>query len=100
MSLHLEMAPDVGIREADDIAERVKAALRDEPGIQDAQTHLEPLEQPVATHPAQDRDHPEDSERRRISRLVVNRTASDRGSYACCMPPRSSRFVSVVSPST
>lgn len=66
MSLHLEMAPDVGIREADDIAERVKAALRDEPGIQDAQTHLEPLEQPVATHPAQDRDHPEDSERRRI----------------------------------
>jgi cation diffusion facilitator family transporter len=100
VSLHLKMARDVAIRQAHDIAERVEAALRDEPGVEDVQTHLEPLEQPVAARPDQGGDPPDEAERQRISRLVVNRTGA---------PPRELRllhasgglvvFVSVAVPS-
>lgn len=76
VSLHLKMAPDIAIGEAHDVAERVEAALCDEPGIEAVQTHLEPLEQPVAARPDEDRDHPDETERQRISRLVVNRTGA------------------------
>lgn len=76
VSLHLKMAPDVAIGHAHDVAERVEAALRDEPGIEAVQTHLEPLEQPVAARPDGDRDHLDDAERQRISRLVANRTGA------------------------
>ena len=64
MSLHLKLAPDVAIGEAHEVAERVEAALRTEPGVEDVQTHLEPLEQPVAARPDEDRDHPDDAQRR------------------------------------
>jgi len=84
VSLHLKMAPDISIAEAHDVAERVEAALRHEPGIEAVQTHLEPLEQPVAAHPDEDGDHPDDTERQRISRLVVNRTGA---------PPRELRLL-------
>jgi cation diffusion facilitator family transporter len=77
VSLHLKMAPDVAIGQAHDVAERVEATLCDEPGIEAVQTHLEPLEQPVAARPDGDRDHPDDAERQRISRLVVNRTGAE-----------------------
>lgn len=100
VSLHLKMAPDVAIDQAHGVAERVEAALRDEPGIDDVQTHLEPLEQPVAARPDDDRDHRDEAERQRISRLVVDRTGE---------PPRELRllhasgglvvFVSVAVPS-
>jgi divalent metal cation (Fe/Co/Zn/Cd) transporter len=76
VSLHLKMAADVTIGQAHDVAERVEAAMREEPGIEDVQTHLEPLEQPVAARPDEDADHPDDAERQRISRLVVNRTGA------------------------
>jgi len=74
VSLHLKMAPDVAIDEAHEVAERVEAALRREPQVEDVQTHLEPLEQPVAARPDEDREHPDDAERERISRLVLART--------------------------
>jgi cation diffusion facilitator family transporter len=74
VSLHIKLAPDVAIGEAHDVAERVEAALRTEPGVQDVHTHLEPLEQPVAARPDEDRDHPDDLQRDRISRLVLDRT--------------------------
>jgi len=74
VSLHLKMAPDVAIDEAHEVAERVEAALRAERGVQDVQTHLEPLEQPVAARPDENRRHPDDAERDRISRLVLART--------------------------
>jgi cation diffusion facilitator family transporter len=74
VSLHLKMSPDVAIGQAHDVAERVEAALRQEPTVQDVQTHLEPLEQPVAARPADDREQGDDEDRVRISRLVVERT--------------------------
>jgi divalent metal cation (Fe/Co/Zn/Cd) transporter len=84
VSLHLKMAPDVAIGEAHDVAERVEAALRTEPGVQDVQTHLEPLEQPVAARPDEDRDRPDEPERNRISQLVQERTGQ---------PPRDLRLL-------
>lgn len=74
VSLHLKMAPEVAIGQAHDVAERVEATLRQDPSIQDVQTHLEPLEQPVAAHPDDDREQADDQERGRISRLVAERT--------------------------
>jgi cation diffusion facilitator family transporter len=100
VSLHLKLAPEVSIAKAHDVAERVEAALCGEPGIEAVQTHLEPLEQPVAARPDENGGHPDDTERQRISRLVVNRTGA---------PPRQLRllhasgglvvFVSVAVPS-
>jgi cation diffusion facilitator family transporter len=84
VSLHLKLAPDVAIEQAHDVAERVEAALREEPGVEDVQTHLEPLEQPVAARPDDDRDHPDDLARQRISKLVVDRTGQ---------PPRALRLL-------
>jgi cation diffusion facilitator family transporter len=76
VSLHLKLSPDVAIDEAHDVAERVEASLRAEPGVEDVQTHLEPLEKPVAARPDEDRDHPDDVQRRRISELVLERTGA------------------------
>jgi len=99
VSLHLKLSPDVAIDDAHDVAERVEASLREEPGVEDVQTHLEPLEEPVATRPDEDRGHPDDVQRRRIAQLVRDRTGA---------PPRELRllhaagglvvFVSVVVP--
>jgi cation diffusion facilitator family transporter len=77
VSLHLKMAPDVAIARAHRVAERVERALRHEAGVQDVQTHLEPLEQPVAARPDEDNEHPDASERQRIARLVVERTGEE-----------------------
>jgi cation diffusion facilitator family transporter len=74
ISLHLKMAADVGIGEAHEVAERVEAALRREPGVSDVHTHLEPLEQPVAARPDEDRSAPDEAQRRRITELVLART--------------------------
>jgi len=74
VSLHLKLTPEVAIGEAHDVAERVEAALRAERGVEDVQTHLEPLEQPVAAQPAEDAEHPDDAERARITGLVHDRT--------------------------
>jgi cation diffusion facilitator family transporter len=84
VSLHLKMAPDVAIDRAHDVAERVEATLREEPDVEDVQTHLEPLEQPVAARPDEHRDHSDDLQRERISRLVVDRTGQ---------PPRALRLL-------
>jgi cation diffusion facilitator family transporter len=48
LSLHLKLPADTPLAAAHDVAERVEATLRDEPGVSDVQTHLEPLEQPLA----------------------------------------------------
>ena len=84
VSLHLKMAPDVSIRQAHEVAERVEAQLRDERGVEVVQTHLEPLEEPSAARPDEDGDHSDKAERRRISQLVVNRTGA---------PPRELRLL-------
>jgi divalent metal cation (Fe/Co/Zn/Cd) transporter len=60
LSLHLKTDADVAIGEAHDVAERVEAQLREEPGVDDVHTHLEPLEQPVAARPDEDPAAPDD----------------------------------------
>jgi cation diffusion facilitator family transporter len=74
VSLHLKMNPDVPLAEAHEVAERVEAALRAEPGVDDVHTHLEPLERPLV---AQDETGASDeAERERIGRLVSERTGA------------------------
>jgi cation diffusion facilitator family transporter len=84
VSLHLKMAADVGIGEAHDVAERVEAAVRNEPGVDDVHTHLEPLEQPVAARPEDHANQGDDAQHQRIKRLVVERTGQ---------PPRELRLL-------
>jgi cation diffusion facilitator family transporter len=74
ISLHLKMAPDVSIGEAHDVAERVEATLRAQPGVEEVHSHLEPLEQPVAARPEEDGASPDEAQRERITKLVLNRT--------------------------
>jgi divalent metal cation (Fe/Co/Zn/Cd) transporter len=84
ISLHLKMAADVSLGEAHDVAERVEAALRREPGVDDVHSHLEPLEQPVAARPEDDRDERDEAQRHRIHQLVIERTGH---------PPRELRLL-------
>jgi cation diffusion facilitator family transporter len=79
VSLHLKMAPDASIGEAHDVAERVEAALRAEPDVEDVHTHLEPLDQPVGASPDAAPDQTQ-----RITQLVRGRTGQ---------PPRELRLL-------
>jgi cation diffusion facilitator family transporter len=82
ISLHLKMNPDVPLAEAHRVAERVEAALRAEPRVDDVHTHLEPLEGPRV---AQEEERASDeAERERINRLVFGRTGA---------PPRDLRLL-------
>lgn len=72
VSLHLKMNPDVPLADAHEVAERVEAALRAEPGVEDVHTHLEPLELPLR---AQDETPTDDAQRERITQLVLRRTS-------------------------
>jgi cation diffusion facilitator family transporter len=48
VSLHLKFPAELELRVAHEIAERVEQAIRARPGVADVQTHLEPLERPLA----------------------------------------------------
>ena len=73
------------------MAERVEAALRAEPGVEDVQTHLEPLEQPVAARADDDTAEADEQQRRRIAELALARTGGcRRASCGCCTPPAAS----------
>jgi cation diffusion facilitator family transporter len=52
VSLHLKFPDELDLRSAHEIAERVEAAIRERPGVEDVQTHLEPLERPLQARPA------------------------------------------------
>jgi cation diffusion facilitator family transporter len=82
VSLHLKMQPDVRLRVAHEVAERVEARLREEPDVEDVHTHLEPLEQPVAAR--DETTSSDDADRRRITDLVVRRSSQ---------PPRELRLL-------
>jgi cation diffusion facilitator family transporter len=72
VSLHLKLEPDVPLAAAHEVAERVEATLRAQPGVDDVHTHLEPLERPLV---ARDESGASDeTERQRITRLVIDRT--------------------------
>src|SRR5271165_5252058 len=75
VSLHLKFPADLDLRAAHEIAERVEQAIRARPGVSDVQTHLEPLERPLAAR-EQNRDADVQSTRA-IERLVRERTGSD-----------------------
>ena len=81
VSLHLKLDPDVPLAIAHDVAERVEAALRAEPDVEDVHTHLEPLELPSV---AQEATPSDDADRDRISELVLQRTGH---------PPRELRLL-------
>jgi cation diffusion facilitator family transporter len=51
VSLHLKFPDDLDLRTAHEIAERVEQAIRERPGVEDVQTHLEPLERPLRARP-------------------------------------------------
>jgi len=75
VSLHLKFPADLDLRAAHEIAERVEQAIRARPGVSDVQTHLEPLERPLAAR-EQDEDADVQSTRA-IERLVREHTGSD-----------------------
>ena len=81
VSLHLKLDPDVPLANAHDVAERVEAAVRAEPGVEDVHTHLEPLELPLT---AQEATRSDESDRDRITELVLQRTGH---------PPRELRLL-------
>ena len=84
LSLHLKLAADVAILDAHEVAERVEASLRDEPGVDEVHTHLEPLEQPVAARPDDSGEGPDEAQRQRIAQLVLDRSGE---------PPRELRLL-------
>ncbi len=53
--LHMKFPPDLDLRTAHTVAERVEQAICTEPGVTDVQTHLEPLERPLVARIADDR---------------------------------------------
>lgn len=56
VSLHLKLPADSSLQHAHEVAERVEVAINALPHVSDVRTHLEPLEQPIATDPAAIRD--------------------------------------------
>jgi cation diffusion facilitator family transporter len=75
VSLHLKLDPDVPLADAHEVAERVEAAIRADPGVDDVYTHLEPLERPLV---ASDKLGASDEiERERITRLAIERTGQE-----------------------
>jgi cation diffusion facilitator family transporter len=82
VSLHLKMDPDIPLAQAHEVAERVEAALRAQPGVEDVHTHLEPLERPLTAQQAGRGS--DDAERERITQLVLRRTGQ---------PPRELRLL-------
>jgi len=75
VSLHLKFPADLDLQSAHETAERVEQAIRARPGVADVQTHLEPLERPLAARAPE-----ESAELQRadaIERLVRKRTGND-----------------------
>lgn len=75
VSLHLKFPAALNLRAAHEIAERVERAIRERPGVADVQTHLEPLERPLAARAPEEDADPQTA--RAIERLVRERTGSD-----------------------
>jgi cation diffusion facilitator family transporter len=72
VSLHLKFPAELELREAAQIADRVERAICQRPEVRTVQTHLEPLERPLAERPA---DVSADMHaKREIERLVRERT--------------------------
>jgi divalent metal cation (Fe/Co/Zn/Cd) transporter len=79
VSMHLKLDATTPLASAHEVAERIEATLRAESEVDDVQTHLEPLEEPLVTRADDD-----DGAAARISALVTDRTGS---------PPRRLRLL-------
>ncbi|MBS1882516.1 MAG: cation diffusion facilitator family transporter [Actinobacteria bacterium] len=79
VSMHLKLDADTPLAAAHEVAERIEAALRREAEVDDVQTHLEPLEEPLSAR-ADDGDPVAE----RIAALVAGRTGA---------PPRRLRLL-------
>ncbi|MGO9321340.1 MAG: cation diffusion facilitator family transporter [Solirubrobacteraceae bacterium] len=75
VSLHLKFPADLDLRTAHEIAERVEQAIRARPDVADVQTHLEPLERPLAARAPGEGDEAQIT--RAVERIVRERTGSD-----------------------
>jgi cation diffusion facilitator family transporter len=56
VSLHLKLPAGSSLAAAHEVAERVEHAIGELPHVSDVRTHLEPLEQPIATDPSAGND--------------------------------------------
>jgi divalent metal cation (Fe/Co/Zn/Cd) transporter len=75
VSLHLKFPPDLGLQDAEEVADRVERTVAALPGVADVQTHLEPLERAL---PARAADPRADlAATREIERLVRQRTGAN-----------------------
>jgi cation diffusion facilitator family transporter len=74
VSLHLKFPADLDVRAAAEIAARVERAICERPEVTAVQTHLEPLEQALASRPPD--AGAEARARRAIDRLVQARTGA------------------------
>ncbi len=82
VALHLKFPADLDLRTAHEISERIERAIGARPGVVEVQTHLEPLEQPVAARGA-------DGEEERRMRLEIERLVRERAGA----PPRMVRLL-------
>ena len=83
VALHLKFPADLDLQAAHTVSERVERAIRAMPGVTGVQTHLEPLERPLLTRPADGRIDRRTMQE--INRIVRERTGIE---------PRSARLLS------
>jgi cation diffusion facilitator family transporter len=83
VALHLKFPADLDLQAAHTVSERVERAIRAMPGVTGVQTHLEPLERPLLTRPADGRIDRRTMQE--INRIVRERTG---------IGPRSARLLS------
>jgi cation diffusion facilitator family transporter len=74
VSLHLKFPDEVDLGTAHEIAQRVEQAIRARPDVADVQTHLEPLERPLAAHTPHDAADAQIE--RTVEQIVRERTGS------------------------
>lgn len=74
VSLHLKFPAGLDLAAADEVAARIEREIAERPGVADVQTHLEPLEQPLAARP-EPGGGPEEDEA--VRRVVRERTGQD-----------------------
>jgi cation diffusion facilitator family transporter len=75
VSLHLKFPADLALQEALAVTERIEQAIRARPSVSEVQTHLEPLERPLSTHPATTSTDLDAI--REIKRIVLERTGNE-----------------------
>jgi cation diffusion facilitator family transporter len=75
VSLHLKFPDGLDLRSAHEVAERVEEAIRRRPGVEDVQTHLEPLERPLQATAGDQRA--DEQALHEVQALVRERTGRD-----------------------